>query len=471
MVNGDLENDRSNSQAMDQFATGVVKMVDALSIEVAEIAGNIESMARFVRHQEDLFNHLRDLTNGLRDAIGSIDAAGRETSNVTTAAADQSTRSLTAAASALGEIRQLAGAVQEIEGKLQNLGQSLSSVRGMSKNIQTIARQTNLLALNATIEAARAGEAGKGFAVVASEVKHLARQADDTTSGIDQTVSMLSGNIGQLIEASSQTLTVAGSVNSGVGVINGALEGFHGAMSTVSDRVHTISDAASSSLDHCQEVLVEIDKFSDGVKQTSDNLTKADERILAVLEHGESVMNFIARSGLRTNDTPFIEAVTQAAARVSQEFEAALDQGRISMADLFDETYQPIPGTNPQQHTTRFLSLCDSILPGIQEPMLEVDGRITFCAAVDRNAYLPTHNRKYSQPQGKDPVWNNANCRNRRIFADRTGLRAGRNTEPFILQTYRRDMGGGNFLLMKDLSAPITVKGRHWGGLRLGYKV
>jgi len=100
-----------------------------------------------------------------------------------------------------------------------------------------------------------------------------------------------------------------------------------------------------------------------------------------------------------------------------------------------------------------------------------VDCRITFCVAVDRNAYLPTHNRKYSQPQGKDPVWNNANCRNRRIFADRTGLRAGRNTEPFILQTYRRDMGGGNFLLMKDLSAPITIKGRHWGGLRLGYKV
>jgi len=471
MVDGDLRNDRTNNQAMDEFATGVVKMVDALSIDVAEIAGNIESMARFVRHQEDLFNHLRDLTNGLRDAISSIDAAGRETSNVTNAAADQSTRSLTAAASALGEIRQLAGAVQEIEGKLQNLGQSLSNVRGMSKNIQIIARQTNLLALNATIEAARAGEAGKGFAVVASEVKHLARQTDDTTSGIDQTVSLLSGNIGQLIAASGQTLTVASSVNSGVGVINGALEGFHGAMSTVSDRVHTISGAASSSLEHCQEVLVEIDKFSDGVKQTSDNLTKADERILAVLEHGESVMNFIARSGLRTDDTPFIEAVIQAAARASKEFEAALDQGRISMADLFDESYQPIPGTNPQQHTTRFLSLCDSILPGIQEPMLEVDGRITFCVAVDRNAYLPTHNRKYSQPQGKDPVWNNANCRNRRIFADRTGLRAGRNTEPFILQTYRRDMGGGNFLLMKDLSAPITIKGRHWGGLRLGYKV
>jgi len=465
------ECDHSADQRMDQFATGVVKMVDALSIEVAEIAGNIESMARFVKHQEELFAHLRDLTNGLRDAIGRIDDAGRETSNVTATAASQSTQSLTAASSALGDIRQLTGAVQEIEDKLQHLGQSLTSVRGMSKNIQTIARQTNLLALNATIEAARAGEAGKGFAVVASEVKHLARQTDDTTSGIDQTVSSLSGNIGKLIESSSQTLAVAGSVNSGVGIINGALEGFHGAMTTVSDKVHTISGAASSSLDHCQEVLVEIDRFSEGVKQTSDNLSKADQRILAVLEHGEGVMNYIARSGLRTDDTPFIEIAREAAARISSEFEAAIDSNRISMAEMFDESYQPVANTNPLQHMTRFVSLCDSILPNVQEPLLEKDPRITFCATIDRNGYLPTHNRKYSQPQGRDPVWNNANCRNRRIFADRTGLRAGRNTEPFLLQTYRRDMGGGNFILMKDLSAPITIKGRHWGGLRLGYKV
>jgi methyl-accepting chemotaxis protein len=31
-------------------------------------------------------------------------------------------------------------------------------------------------------------------------------------------------------------------------------------------------------------------------------------------------------------------------------------------------------------------------------------------------------------------------------------------------------MGGGNFAIMKDLSAPIFVKGRHWGGLRLAYR-
>jgi hypothetical protein len=37
-------------------------------------------------------------------------------------------------------------------------------------------------------------------------------------------------------------------------------------------------------------------------------------------------------------------------------------------------------------------------------------------------------------------------------------------------KTYRRDMGGGHFIVMKEAAAPITVDGRHWGGLRLAFK-
>jgi methyl-accepting chemotaxis protein len=49
------------------------------------------------------------------------------------------------------------------------------------------------------------------------------------------------------------------------------------------------------------------------------------------------------------------------------------------------------------------------------------------------------------------------------------GLSAGRNREPFLLQAYRRDMGDKT-VMMKDVSAPIFVNGRHWGGVRLAYK-
>ncbi|HEX2117072.1 MAG TPA: methyl-accepting chemotaxis protein, partial [Alphaproteobacteria bacterium] len=200
-------------------------------------------------------------------------------------------------------------------------------------------------------------------------------------------------------------------------------------------------------------------------------LQAARDRINNLLSVGEALIQLTAASGIETVDTPLIRVVQEAAARIAERFEQALAKGEVSLVDLFDEDYKPIAGTNPQQFMTRFVALTDRALPEIQEPILASDPKIVFGAALDRNGYLPTHNRKFSQPQGSDVAWNTANCRNRRIFNDRVGLAAGRNTKPFLVQTYRRDMGGGKFALMKDVSAPITVQGRHWGGFRLGYLV
>ncbi|CAA7618465.1 Methyl-accepting chemotaxis protein [Candidatus Terasakiella magnetica] len=455
----------------DFFATEVLKKIDSLSLEVADIAGTMDGLTRFVKHQEDLFGHLKSIAHDMAGTIGLIDAAGRETREVTTQAGQQSSESLRTIDEALSGVNRLVGAVQRIEEQLEGLEGALGEVGNMSRNIQKIARQTNLLALNATIEAARAGDAGKGFAVVATEVKTLARQTADVTAGIDTTVHKLSGSVTDLISSSTDTLKMADSVGSGVGVINNAVSVFGHAIGTVEGKVGDISQAASTSLTQCQNVIGEIDKFFEGIAMTSDSLRKADERITSLLGSSEELMGFIADSGFKTADTPFIEAAKDTAAKISQAFEAAIADGRISLADLFDESYQPIAGTNPQQHSTRYTAFTDQALPQFQEPNLTLDSRVAFCVSIDRNGYIGTHNNKVSQPQGSDPVWNNANCRNRRIFNDRTGLNAGHNTKPFLLQTYRRDMGGGQFVMMKDVSAPIIVQGRHWGGLRLGYRI
>ncbi|MGE5514412.1 MAG: methyl-accepting chemotaxis protein [Bacteroidota bacterium] len=455
----------------DAFAAEVLEKIETLSLEVADIAGTIDGLAKFVNHQEELFAHLKSISHTMAEAIRSIDVAGRETRDVTARAGQQSNESLHTIDAALADINRLVGSVQGIEQRLEELEGALGEVSSRSRDIQKIARQTNLLALNATIEAARAGEAGKGFAVVANEVKGLSRQTGEVTAGIDHTVEKLTVSVTDLIDTSTDTLKMADSVNAGVGVINHAVAVFGDAIGTVEARVGDISNAASTSLSQCTDVIGEIDKFFDGIAMTSESLRRADTRIVSLLDHSEELMGFIAASGYRTGDTRFIELARTTADRIAAAFTQAVSSGRLSMADLFDENYQAIAGSNPLQHMTRFTTLTDSVLPDIQEGVLTHDSRITFCATVDRNGYLPTHNRKFSQPQGNDPVWNNANSRNRRIFNDRTGLNAGRNTQPFLLQTYRRDMGGGQYVMMKDVSAPIIVQGRHWGGLRIGYRI
>jgi len=121
------------------------------------------------------------------------------------------------------------------------------------------------------------------------------------------------------------------------------------------------------------------------------------------------------------------------------------------------------------QHMTRFVPLADELCPRVQEPMLALSDKVVFCIAVDRNGYVAAHNRKYCQPQRGDLAWDTANSRYRRIFNDRTGLASARNSKPFLLQTYRRDMGGGKFVVMKEAAAPVQVDGRHWGAIRLAF--
>jgi methyl-accepting chemotaxis protein len=175
---------------------------------------------------------------------------------------------------------------------------------------------------------------------------------------------------------------------------------------------------------------------------------------------------------IRAENQEFVDRAITAANAIAQAIEGAVQSGRLTRDALFDTEYVPIAGTNPVQFRTRALEILESLLPPIQEPVLASDKRMTFCAAVDRNAYLPVHNRIYSQPQKPDdPAWNTANCRNRRIFDDRAGLCAARNVRPALIQSYPRDMGNGVVVMMREIDAPIRVFGKHWGGLRTAYKI
>ncbi|MGI8527160.1 MAG: methyl-accepting chemotaxis protein [Pseudolabrys sp.] len=175
---------------------------------------------------------------------------------------------------------------------------------------------------------------------------------------------------------------------------------------------------------------------------------------------------------IREDNKDFIARAVTTADRISRLFQDAVARRVITHENLFDNDYAPIPDTNPQQHRTRFLDWLESVLPGIQEPLLASDRRMVFCAAVDRNGYLPVHNKIYSQQQRpNDPAWNMAHSRNRRIFDDRAGLAAARVVRPYLIQNYPRDMGNGITVTMQEIDAPIRVNGKHWGGFRTAYKL
>jgi methyl-accepting chemotaxis protein len=170
-------------------------------------------------------------------------------------------------------------------------------------------------------------------------------------------------------------------------------------------------------------------------------------------------------------DEPYMKLVGDIAGAASAALEKELAERHITQTDLFDVEYDPIAGTDPLQVMAKHTTLVERLFPPLIEPPLERDARIVFCCVIDRKGYIAAHNRKYSHPQKPgETLWNTANSRNRRIYTDRAGTMAGRATRT-IVQTYARDMGGGKFVVLKEIDAPIKAGGKHWGAVRLALKL
>src|SRR6202166_3571550 len=454
----------------DRLVDQLAGRIGGLGVELADVAGNVKEGAGRVSTNSDRFGHLQKTAETMVSANHDIASASQAVQTATTSAVSEITQSRAAVETAVQHIAELIEAVGRIEHRLGAVGTALAQVAKVSGSIEAIAKQTNLLALNATIEAARAGAAGKGFAIVASEVKNLAEATRQATHLIGDTVRDLDGQVGSLIGASGDASLRAKNAGDGARQIQGIIARVRDGFTSVGREIDGVAKAATSNLAHCDMVIDELGGLAKGVDLSSTDLKHADDRVAKLLDLSESLIELIADSGVETSDGPLIRVVIDTAKRISDAFEAAIVRGEISVDQLMDEKYREIPGTDPKQYLTDYVEFTDRILPAIQDPIQKIDPRIVFCVAWAKGGYLPTHNPNYRLAQGKDPVWNNANCRNKRLFNDRAVKKVAANTEPFLLQTYRRDMGGGNFVLMKALSPPIHVRGRRWGAFRMGFR-
>jgi methyl-accepting chemotaxis protein len=455
-----------SERLVDQLAN----RIGGLGVELADVAGKVQEVANRFADQSQRFGHLQKTAETMVSANHDIANASQAVQSATCVAVSDITQSRTVVENAVKHIAELIEAVGRIETRLSAVGNALADVAKVSGTIEAIAKQTNLLALNATIEAARAGAMGRGFAVVASEVKSLAEATRQATHQIGDTVRGLDGQVGSLIGESSEASLRAKNAGEGASQIQGIIARVQEGVTRVGAEIDGVARAATSNLAHCDSVIGELQTLAKGVDLSSTDLKQADGRVANLLDVSEGLIALIADSGVETSDAPLIRVVVDTAKRIAQRFEDAVARGEIRPEQLFDENYREIGGTDPKQYMTDYVEFTDRVLPEIQDPIQKSDPRIVFCVAWAKGGYLPTHNPNYRRPQGNDPVWNNANCRNRRLFNDRAVKKVAANTRPFLVQTYRRDMGGGNFVLMKDLSSPIFVRGRHWGAFRMGFR-
>lgn len=458
--------DPSDQQALAQSADRMTQATSKMAIGAAEVSFFIDGLLKDIRQSSTDSNNISNVSQQLTatgteltESLQHISAGLQQTA----AASRQADQRLD---SSVNNITALVAAVRDAAGALERLRNSSDNIQRITEVINTVAEQTNLLALNAAIEAARAGEQGRGFAVVAEEVRALAGKTASATQDIaamladirlqsQQTAAQMTA----LQQSGEQVQQELLQVTGGFADINQQIS----SSSTTLEQLHTVS----ADLQHTsQQLSHSVHSISSALANISEKGQSVAGQALALSEQTESI--YIELNSLSEHSfyQPILQEATAAAEAIGKLFSEAIASGKLNADGLFAERYQPINGTNPQKYHTAYDSFTDQQLPAIQEPILSRHANVLYAGAVDRKGYFPTHNKKFSQAltgnYDKDLLQN----RSKRIFNDRTGSRCGSHNQSMLLQTYKRDTGE----ILHDLSVPIYVNGRHWGGFRIGFK-
>ncbi|WP_417779369.1 methyl-accepting chemotaxis protein [Stutzerimonas xanthomarina] len=367
---------------------------------------------------------------------------------------------------AIERMQQLSAQTEASRELLDGLSTRTEEIRQITDVIQSIASQTNLLALNAAIEAARAGEAGRGFAVVADEVRNLAGRTSSATEEVGRMVSDIreqSGAVVSHIQKQASELDDAAAQIAGTGT---QLSGIADLAGNVETQVAEIAAGTASNHERLAQLFVAVEQLRGDALESETQTRQLEQAAEKLVEQAETVSEQLAEVQLDAYHQDVYDLAREAAAAIGVRFEADLQAGRLSIDDLFDRNYRAQPGTDPIRYSTRFDRYADEVLPAIQEPLLARNEALIYAIATTPDGYVPTHNHAFSQPPIGNPEIDKVKSRSKRLFNDRTGARCGSHERRVLLQTYSRDTGE----LMHDLSVPIMVGGRHWGGLRLGYR-
>ncbi len=449
----------------------VARQCGEVAVGCTDAGGVVEHVATSIGGQISVLNELQSVMQSLETDQRQVTDATDEARLLAESARTRLAEGSRTIAASIGEFGELTQLVLRLGNQINNFAAAMQQVRRTAETIDTIARTTNMLALNAAIEAERAGDAGRTFAVVAAEVKKLALDTRVATDEIGTTMDSLTREgesfMGELMDG----VTRSREAEKGFGRVTETV----GEVTRLVDQVDAQADdiARATNLIHesvCR-VGMELDGFSTAARANSALLGDAGRAMRGLEMQANAMFDTIVHSGFATEDQRFVDIALAGRDHFLALTEAALDAGELDMEALFDTNYRLIPGSNPERFDTHLNDFADRVWRPELDRIVATNPLIISNACTDRNGYLPTHTSVYSRPPTGDPVYDAANCRNRRILLDDTDILAKESEKPFHLAVYRREDDDGGFHVVRNVYVPLVIRGRRWGDYEVAYRL
>ncbi|MCB1849821.1 MAG: methyl-accepting chemotaxis protein [Gammaproteobacteria bacterium] len=367
----------------------------------------------------------------------------------------------------LSEVNQMFGRVRthvtDFRTTVSSLARNSENVRTSLSLVQDFSEQTNLLALNAAIEAARAGEMGRGFAVVADEVRTLAGKVRDAASEIGINIKEMADLVGKTQEGTREIDELTAETQRVVERSSQQIDRMVQDFDTNHEQLIGVSAAIEQLSTSNAEVHGKINEIHDLGSCIRGQMSQAEEYSIHLRNCTEETLEMVSHFKAGTGN---FETVLTKMSEWRDHVQQVMQRLHSAGTNLLDHNYTPVPNTQPQKYTVGYGPALERDIQRFYDQCREHFPATAYMLAVDVNGYAYVHHTAVSEPMTGDPAYDLLHSRNQRFFKDNENeIRRAKNTAPFLLQTFVRDTGE----VLCDLSLPIHVEGRHWGGLIMGF--
>ncbi len=417
----------------------------------AVVADEVRKLAeRTANSTKEIENLIKEILNETKKTVTIVED-GRNLVEKGANVAEESRRSMNeivkGANNTLNLVMQVIDSVEQQKESTQNI---FNTIEQSYSIIEEISQNTQKSSSEAKDVLSQIDSVNEKFNIVVNALAEMNKSSD-----------LIYSSMQSLSEASDELINAAKSQNAASKIELLSIE-------EISNRVNEMFQLINTQKEDIQKIE---DVFANIIDVTNNTISRIETTVSSMKEVGIKVselfseISYFKVGGLVDRLRSYLREMKR---EVLEVIENSVKNGIITYEDLFDRNYVPIPDTDPQKYHTKYDWFTDKYILPIEDKFLEKDDHIVFVVLQDDKCYLPTHNSKYSQPLTGDYEYDLVHNRTKRIFDDPVGRACSTNTEKeFLIQSYIRDNGE----ILFDISTPLFINNKHWGCIRMGFKL